>query len=112
MLRKIGTIIFQIISLLALTAGVFTLIIAAGVPSKYSLYDASAVQVSQVYSEATYTALMALGFLLLSAVIQLMLYFTHQQENTDFKSLNHDISQLRRMVALITDIMRKRSQNQ
>ena len=110
MVRKIANGIFQIFSLLALIAGVFTLMIAAGIPTKYSLYSASAIQISQVYSEATYTALMALGFLLLSAVIQLMLYFTHQKENLDLKAMSHDVSQLRRVVALISDIIRKRNQ--
>ena len=106
MFRKIATDIFQILALLALMAGIFILLLAAIVPSEYFRESESV----GVYLEGTYKALMALGFLLLSAVIQLMLHSVAQKENPDLKSLSHDVSQLRRMVALVTDMMRKRDQ--
>ncbi len=48
--------------------GVLLLIFAAFTPSRYSLGFASAVQVSQVYSEAAFYALLGIGALLFAIV--------------------------------------------
>jgi hypothetical protein len=92
-MRSIAVGIFHVLSLLAFCAGLMKLFTAAIVPSNYVLSGASAVQVTQVYSEATYTVLIAMAFFVCGASIQLMLYLD------DSRRHHHKMeSRLKRMI--------------
>lgn len=74
MIRSIVTSLFRVLSLLAFGGGLVQLGLAILTPRNYVLTSASAVQITQVYSEATYTAALAVGLLMTAAVIQLFLH--------------------------------------
>lgn len=82
-MRSIAVGIFQTLSLLAFGAGVAHLFMAIVALRSYSFGNASAIQVTQVYSELTYTVLVAIAFFVCGAFIQMMIYFDdarrHQQ---------------------------------
>jgi hypothetical protein len=68
---NIANAVIHLVSALLLAWGVFTFFSASGFPEQYSLYDASAVQITQVYSEATFLMVKAIALLALVAVLQI-----------------------------------------
>jgi hypothetical protein len=65
--------IISVISAVALLAGLALLGIAFTTPGKYALTNASAIQASTVYAEATYYAVMAVGVLLFAILLTVAL---------------------------------------
>lgn len=61
--------VISLISAVALLAGLALLGVAFITPRNYNLAAASAVQVSQVYGEATYYAVMGVGVLLFAILL-------------------------------------------
>ena len=110
MVRKITKVIFSLFSLLAFMAGVLTLFYAAGIPGRYNLYSASAVQATQVYSEATYSVLLALGYLLTAVFIQLLIYFDAAGEKSQIQSMSNEVHETRIMVGRIGGFLQKNKQ--
>jgi hypothetical protein len=68
---NVANAVIHLVSALLLAWGVFTFFSASGFPEQYSLYDASAVQITQVYSEATFLMVKAIALLALVAVLQI-----------------------------------------
>lgn len=69
--------VMTIIGAVTLSIGMLLFIIAFTVPARYPLMNASALQITQVYAEATFYALLAVGAFVFSGVV---LYAVH---NTD-----------------------------
>lgn len=107
MLRKIGIALFQLLSMIAFTVGFIYLLNAASIPGSYRLFNASAVQITQVYSEATHTALLGLGYLLVAIFIQLALYFGYPRENTQISDLHDEVFELKKLVGRIGSMLQK-----
>ena len=61
----------NIFSVLFFVAGLFALWRGLAHPEAHSLFSASAVQVTQVYSEASHTLIVAVALFLASGVLQL-----------------------------------------
>jgi len=74
MFRKIMDAIFHLIAAGALVWGVFQFLMVATTVSSYNLRDASAVQVTQVYSEATYYVASAAALFLLAILLEVVVY--------------------------------------
>jgi hypothetical protein len=68
---NIANAVIHLVSALLLAWGIFTFFSASAFPGEYSLYDASAVQITQVYSEATFLMLKAVTLFVLAAVLQI-----------------------------------------
>lgn len=67
-----GNSVMQLLSAIALMWGVITFFTALGIPNRYSLYGASAVQATQVYSEATFLIAQAIALFVFVGVMQLV----------------------------------------
>jgi hypothetical protein len=67
---NIGNAVMQFLSAIALFWGVITFFTALMFPGRYSLYDSSAVQVTQVYSEATFLMVQAIALFVFGGVLQ------------------------------------------
>ena len=61
--------IVQILGVLTLLAGVYFFMNALTIPARYTLSAASAVQITQVYSEATYNGIMAVAAFTLAGIL-------------------------------------------
>lgn len=64
-------LVFDVVSALALVGGSALFALALLTPSKYSLSGASAVQISQVYAESTYYAVLAVAAFALAGILLL-----------------------------------------
>jgi hypothetical protein len=62
-------LIFNIIGALVLVGGIAAIGLALWTPHKYYLDGASAIQATQVYSEATYYAVIAVAAFVLAGVL-------------------------------------------
>lgn len=62
-------IVYDVIGALALLGGIGLLGLALYTPTKYSLVGASAIQISQVYSEASYYGVMAIAMFALTGIL-------------------------------------------
>lgn len=60
----------NLLSAVALLAGIGALVYAFTTPGRYALIEASAIQITQVYAEATLYAVIAVGILLVAVVLQ------------------------------------------
>lgn len=108
MLKKLINFIFQLLAALAFFAGLFQLLYAASIPGSYGLFRASAVQITQVYSEATYTVLLGVGYLLVAIFIQLILSFDNSHESRQLSNLHREVFVLKRLVSHIATLLQKR----
>lgn len=70
---NIGNAVMQFFSALALLWGIVTFFAALMFPGSYSLYNASAPQVTQVYSQATFLMAQAIALFVFVGVIQLVI---------------------------------------
>lgn len=61
--------VMTIIGALTLCAGILLFIVAFTTPTKYPLTGASAIQISQVYAEATFYAVLAIAAFVFSGVL-------------------------------------------
>ncbi len=66
--------VLHIISAMLLLWGIMLLFFAFQVPGKYLLYDASAMQMTQVYSEGIFVAVKAIAIFILVMVLQIMVF--------------------------------------
>ena len=82
--------ILQLLSAIALLLGIAYFISAITTPGSYSLRDASAIQISQVYSEALYYAVLCAASFLFGIFLQLTLYFGNYLEQP--QSIDEEIT--------------------
>lgn len=61
--------VMTIIGALTLVAGILLFIMAFTTPTKYPIATASAIQISQVYAEATFYAVLAIAAFVFSGVL-------------------------------------------
>lgn len=61
--------VMTIIGVLTLVGGILLFIAAFTTPTKYPLSGASAIQISQVYAEATFYAVLAIAAFVFSGVL-------------------------------------------
>lgn len=99
--KKIATVFWGLVSAFAFILGVITFLYAASVPGRYNLYSASAVQISQVYSEATYHALMGIGAILIALFIQLISHFDAPNRNPQLTAIASELEETKKLVARV-----------
>lgn len=99
--KKIAKIFWGLFSAIAFIAGSLTILYAASIPGRYNLYSASAVQISQVYSEATYHALMGIGAILIATFIQLLSHFDAPGSNPQLTAIATELGETRKLIARI-----------
>lgn len=76
---NIANAFLQLLAFIALAWGIITFIAALQIPGRYSLYDASAVQATQVYTEAAFIMLQAIALFLFAGVMQLAILVSGSQ---------------------------------
>ena len=63
--------IVEVVGAIVLVGGIIALVKALSTPGSYAINDASAIQISQVYAEATYWAVIAVAAFVLAGVLML-----------------------------------------
>jgi len=106
---KIGIFVFHGIAFFTFFAGVIALFYAMGVPGQYSLYNASAPQITQVYSEAIFEMLKAVAFLLVALFIEVALYIGYPRENKDLESVKQDTAATKFMISKMGKMLQRSS---
>mgnify|MGYP001082655732 CR=1 FL=1 len=107
MITKVGIFVFHGFAFMAFFAGVFTLLDAASIPGNYRLYNASAVQITQVYSEATFEVMKAIGYLLVATFIEIALYVGYPRTDTNIETVKKTTETTKQMVAKIGGMIQK-----
>lgn len=110
MIRYFAVPFFHLLSLVSLLSGVFSLGLAATITGRYFMDTASAVQITQVYSEGIYTALLGIGSLLITLVIQVMIYVSDPQPKAELTEVRTDVAEIRRVLGLTANMVRKHTQ--
>jgi hypothetical protein len=88
MARKIIESILHLISAIALIWGISLLMAALAMPGQYRLFTASAPQITQVYTEATYYAVEACAMFLLALLLQFAIFAGKSAQGTSPDTLD------------------------
>lgn len=87
-MRKIIVIVLRLISFIAIFAGIIDMLNASQHPNSYQLWNASAVQVTQVYTEAMFMMLEAIALFLFAIAIHVVLIV---EESYESKKTSHKL---------------------
>jgi hypothetical protein len=101
-MRKIGYIIIELLAFILALVGAVSLYNAYAIPQQYSLFNASAIQITQVYSEASHSALFAIGCFVAAAFLELTLSRAEQKKTQEALLI------IRKAVGAIGQIVSKR----
>lgn len=107
MFTKIGIIVFHVLAFLAFIAGVISFFQATNIPGGYYLSSASAVQVTQVYSEATFVMLRAIAYILIALFIEVAIYVGYPQPNSDLLAIKENTAATKNIVSRIGGMLQK-----
>ena len=98
---------FHGIAVIAFLAGCLAVMDANSVPGSYRLYSASAPQVTQVYTEATFEMLRAIAYLLVAIFIEIAIFVGYPQNTKEMKVVKDDIAATRNMVSKIGGMVQR-----
>lgn len=107
MIRKIGIVILQLLATIAFVAGLISLFEAINLPGSFRLGSASAVQITQVYSEATYIMLRAIAYMLTAVFIQIALHVGYPPANPQLAEVQKNTRATRTMVSKLGAMLQK-----
>lgn len=106
--RQFGIAFFQLLSVLAFIAGVGYFFSATGTPGQYRMYSASAVQITQVYAEATYYAILSAACIMMGIFIQIALFVGYPRSDETLAEIRKDAAASRSMLGKIGKLMQQR----
>lgn len=89
----------------AVIGGTIQLLMALVGPNNYYLAGASAVQITQVYSELTYMALTAIGFFLVAILLEFVVYAGKANTADDNDSVVLNIEETNRLLRQIENML-------
>jgi len=110
MAGKIVGGLFHLVSAAALIWGAVLLFTAVTEPNNYYLRDASAVQVTQVYSEATYYAVTAAALFLLALLLEVVIYVGRPSGAADNANVVQSVEETNRLLRQIGRVLSDRGQ--
>ena len=108
LIKKIGNGIFNFLSFIAFFWGTGLILTSIFTPSQYALRSASAVQITQVYSEAMMYGLQGIGLILFSIFIYMNLNISKTSDNSQ---LDVVVSNTSRTNTLLTNLGKALTKN-
>lgn len=110
--RGCNVAFLQFLSAIGFLLGIGYFISATSTPGSYRLYEASAIQASQVYTMALYYAVLSVSCFLFGIFLQVVLYFGNYYNNPKLESIEEEAVGIRVTLNKVGRVLQQQASGQ